>query len=376
MKKTDSDDAARPGAAAADGRIAAPAAGERSAPLGVAVVGAGYWGPNLVRNFQSSPSFRLRWLCDLDVARARKVLGGYSTVAATADYAEVLADDEVDAVAIATPAATHRDLALAALRAGKHVLVEKPLAATYADGQLLVEEADRRGLTLMCDHTYCYTPAVTKLRELIRDGVLGDLHFIDSVRINLGLVQRDIDVLWDLAPHDLSILDSILPEGMEPVAVAAHGADPIGAGRACVAYLTLRLAGGAIAHIHVNWLSPTKVRTTMVGGSKRTVVWDDLNPAQRVAVFDRGVDMSAPEELGAQARQQMLVSYRSGDMTAPALTEREALGAMVEEYAAAIRDRRPALTDGRAGLRVLDILEAASRSLDFQGAVVGLRGTR
>jgi len=163
---------------------------------------------------------------------------------------------------------------------------------------------------------------------------------------------------------------------VEPVSVAAHGADPIGAGRACVAYLTLRLAGGAIAHIHVNWLSPTKVRTTMVGGSKRTVVWDDLNPAQRVAVFDRGVDMSAPEELGAQARQQMLVSYRSGDMTAPALTEREALGAMVEEYAAAIRDRRPALTDGRAGLRVLDILEAASRSLDFQGAVVGLRGTR
>jgi predicted dehydrogenase len=345
-------------------------------PLGVAVVGAGYWGPNLVRNFQASSSFRLRWLCDLDPARARRVLGGYSTVQATDDYAQVLADEAVAAVAIATPAATHRDLALAALEAGKHVLVEKPLAATYADGQLLVEAAERRGLTLMCDHTYCYTPAVTKLRELIRDGVLGDLHFVDSVRINLGLVQRDIDVLWDLAPHDLSILDSILPEGVEPEAVAAHGADPIGAGRSCVAYLTLRLTGGAIAHIHVNWLSPTKVRTTMVGGSKRTVVWDDLNPAQRVAVFDRGVDLAAPEEIGAQARAQMMVSYRSGDMTAPALAEREALGAMVEEYAAAIRDRRPALTDGRAGLRVLDILEAASRSLGFQGAVVGLRGSR
>ena len=344
-------------------------------PLGVAVIGAGYWGPNLVRNFQASTSFRLHWLCDLDVARAKRVLGGYSTVEATAEYTQVLADERVDAVAIATPAATHRDLALAALEAGKHVLVEKPLAATYADGKLLVEEAERRGLTLMCDHTYCYTPAVTKLRELIRDGVLGDVHFLDSVRINLGLVQRDIDVLWDLAPHDLSILDSILPEGMEPEAVAAHGADPIGAGRCCVAYLTLRLTGGAIAHIHVNWLSPTKVRTTMVGGSKRTVVWDDLNPAQRLAVFDRGVDLSAPEELADQARQQMLISYRSGDMTAPALTEREALSTMVEEYAAAILARRPALTDGRAGLRVLDILEAASRSLEFQGAVVGLRGT-
>lgn len=364
MKKADTEDAARPGP------------GATRAPVGVAVVGAGYWGPNLVRNFQSSPSFRLRRLCDVDVARARRVLGGYSTVEATADFAEVLADDEVEAVAVATPAATHRDLALAALEAGKHVLVEKPLAANYADGQLLVETAERRGLTLMCDHTYCYTPAVTKLRELIGEGVLGDLHFVDSVRINLGLVQRDIDVLWDLAPHDLSILDSILPEGMEPVAVAAHGADPIGAGRSCVAYLTLRLTGGAIAHIHVNWLSPTKVRTTMVGGSKRTVVWDDLNPAQRVAVFDRGVDLAAPEELGPQARRQMLVSYRSGDMTAPALAEREALAGVVEEYAAAIRDRRPALTDGRAGLRVLDILEAASRSLDFHGAVVGLRGTR
>src|SRR6266567_3837495 len=339
-------------------------------PLGVAVVGAGYWGPNLVRNFQASPSFRLKWLCDLDVSRARRVLGGYSTVEATDDYARVLADDAVTAVAIATPAATHRDLALAALGAGKHVLIEKPLASTYADGRILVEEAQRRGLTLMCDYSYCYTPAVTKIRELIREGSLGELHFFDSVRINLGLVQRDVDVLWDLAPHDLSILDSVLPEGIEPVAVAAHGADPIGAGRACVAYLTLRLTGGAIAHVHVNWLSPTKVRTTMIGGSKRTLVWDDLNPTQRIAVFDRGVDLASPEELGADERRDMLVSYRSGDMIAPALAEREALRAVVEEYASAIRTGRAPLTDGRSGLRVLAILEAASRSLANRGEIV------
>jgi predicted dehydrogenase len=352
------------------------AAGAAAEPLGVAVVGAGYWGPNLVRNFQSSASFRLLALCDLDVARAQRVLGAYSTVEATADYASILADDAVDAVAIATPAATHRDLAMAALEAGKHVLIEKPLAASYEDGLALVEEADRRSLTLMCDHTYCYTPAVTKIRELISAGDLGELHFIDSVRINLGLVQPDVDVLWDLAPHDLSILDSILPEGMEPLAVAAQGADPIGAGRACIAYLTLRLTGGAIAHVHVNWLSPTKVRSTMIGGSKRTLIWDDLNPAQRVAVFDRGVDVTAADQVHADTRRDMLVSYRSGDVIAPALVEREALGAVVEEFAASIRSGRPPLTDGRAGLRVLDILQAASRSLAFHGAVVVLRGKR
>jgi predicted dehydrogenase len=350
--------------------------GAAAEPLGVAVVGAGYWGPNLVRNFQSSPQFRLRWLCDLDISRAQRVLGSYSTVQATDDYAAVLADPSVHAVAVATPAGTHLDVALAALRAGKHVLVEKPLASTYADGQRLVEEAEQRGLTLMCDHTYCYTPAVSTIRELVHNGELGEIHFLDSVRINLGLVQKDIDVMWDLAPHDLSILDFILPENVHPVAVAAQGADPIGAGQACVAYLTLQLNTGAIAHVHVNWLSPTKVRTTMVGGSKRTLIWDDLNPAQRVAIFDRGVDLSAPAELGPDQRREIQVSYRSGDMVAPAIGEKEALRSMVDEFAASIRERRAPLTDGRAGLRVLDILEAASRSLEFRGAVVPLRAAR
>lgn len=341
-------------------------------PIGVAVIGAGYWGPNLVRNFQSSSAFRLRWLCDLDVERAKRVLGGYSTVQTTADLDEVLADDQVQAVAIATPAGTHLPVSLAALRAGKHVLVEKPLAASQAEGRQLVDEADRRGLTLMCDHTYCYTPAVLRIRELLHAGELGEVHFFDSVRINLGLVQRDIDVLWDLAPHDLSILDFVLPPGVRPVAVAAHGADGIGAGRACVAYLTLQLSTGAIAHIHVNWLSPVKIRTTIVGGSKRTLVWDDLNPSQRLSVFDRGVDVAAPDEIGDELRRDMLISYRSGDMVAPALTEREALRTMVEEYARAIHTGTPALTDGRAGLRVLGILEAASRSLANGGTMVQL----
>lgn len=341
----------------------------------MAVIGAGYWGPNLVRNFQSSSDFRLRWLCDLDIDRARRVLGDYSTVRATDSLDTVLSDDQVQAVVVATPAGTHRSVAMAALTAGRHVLVEKPLAVTWQEGQQLVAEAERRGLSLMCDHTYCYTPAVLRIRDILRSGDLGDLHYLDSVRINLGLVQRDVDVIWDLAPHDLSILDFILPPGVAPVAVAAHGTDGIGAGRACVAYLTLRLNTGAIAHFHVNWLSPVKVRTAIIGGSKRTLVWDDLNPTQRLAIFDRGVEVAYPDELGPEQRRDMLVSYRSGDMIAPALVEREALRTMVDEYARSIRSGAPALTDGRAGLRVLRVLEAASRSLANGGKTIYLNGS-
>ncbi len=338
--------------------------------IGIAVVGAGYWGPNLVRNAQATPGLRLEYLCDLDERRARAVLGAYSTVRTTPSLDEVLADPAVRAVAIATPAATHLPVAMAAIEAGKHVLVEKPLAATLADGRTLVDAARRRGLVLMLDHTYCYTPVVQRLREMVRGGAVGDLQYLDSVRINLGLVQSDVDVLWDLAPHDLSIFDAVLPEGTFPVAVAAHGSDPIGAGRACVAHLTIRLSSGAMAHVHVNWLSPTKIRTMVVGGSARTVVWDDLNPTQRLAIYDRGVDTTAAEELGEQERVRTIVSYRTGDMVAPALPEREALRGVMAEFAAAINERRAPLTDGVSGLRVLALLEAASTSLANGGGFV------
>jgi predicted dehydrogenase len=345
-------------------------------PLGVAVIGAGYWGPNLVRNLAANAEFELRWVCDLDEDRARKALGPMSAVRVATTIDDVLADPDVAAVAVATPAASHLGVAGAALAAGKHVLVEKPLASSYGEALSLVEEADRRGLTLMCDHTYCYTPAVGKIREVVHSGLLGDVQYVDSVRVNLGLVRRDIDVLWDLAPHDLSILDFILPEGCRPQAVAAHGADPIGAGRACIAYLILQLTGGAIAHAHVNWLSPTKIRTTIIGGSKRTLVWDDLHPTQRISIFDRGVDLTVAEELRDDERREAMVSYRLGDMVAPALPEREGLAGAVEEFAAAIREGRKPLTDGRSGLRVLDVLEAASASLEYKGAVVPLRSAR
>jgi predicted dehydrogenase len=340
--------------------------------IGLAVIGAGYWGPNLVRNAQATPALRVRWLCDLDEARARAVLGEYSTVRVTSSYADVLADPEVRAVAIATPASTHFELVAAALEAGKHVLVEKPITAQYADAVKLVESAERAGLTLMCDHTFCYMPVVGRIREMIHSGQIGDIRYFDSVRINLGLVQPDIDVLWDLAPHDLSILDFILPPAVRVVSVSAHGADPLGTGRACLAYLVLRLSNGAIAHVHVNWLSPTKVRTTMIGGSRRTLVWDDTNPAARLQVHDKGIDLAEDAALSPEARRQKLISYRVGDVVLPALPEIEALRAVMAEFADAIAMSRPALTDGRAGLRVLELLEAASRSLELGGVTVAV----
>jgi predicted dehydrogenase len=343
-------------------------------PIGLAVVGAGYWGPNLVRTALATPALRLDWLCDLDVERASSLLGPYATVRPTDSYEEVLADPGVAAVAIATPAATHFDLVRSALEAGKHVLVEKPLTASVAEGEKLASLARHSGLVLMCDHTYCYTPAVQRIRELVRGGGIGDIQFIDSVRINLGLVQPDVDVLWDLAPHDLSIMDFVLPEDVVPVAVAAHVGDPIGAGRACVAYLSLWLSTGALAHSHLNWLSPTKIRTTVFGGSRRTIIWDDVNPARRLAVHDRGVDTLPAGAVRQDERRQALISYRTGDTLIPALPEREALMSVMAEFSAAIDEGRPPLTDARAGLRVLKVLEAASRSVDLGGARVSLNG--
>ena len=339
-------------------------------PIGVAVVGAGYWGPNLVRNVQATPELRLLHLCDLDQRRAEAVLGSYTTVRASTRLNEVLADPAVDAVAVATPAGTHFEVVMAALEAGKHVLVEKPLAPTVDEGRALVAEAADRDLVLMLDHTYCYTPAVTHLRELLHGGELGDLLYLDSVRINLGLVQPDVDVLWDLAPHDLSIFDSILPETITPVEISAQGSDPIGAGHACVAHLTIRLSNGSMAHVHVNWLSPTKIRTVVVGGSRRTVVWDDINPSQRLAVYDRGVDRTEPSGRSTAADERAMISYRLGDMTAPALPEREALRSVMTEFAASITEGRAPLTDGRAGLRVLALLESAALSMASGGAFV------
>ncbi|MEV0891785.1 Gfo/Idh/MocA family oxidoreductase [Promicromonospora sp. MEB111] len=336
--------------------------------LRAAVVGAGYWGPNLARNFAASDRWELAAVCDLDADRASRVARANGRADVETSLDALLARDDIDAVAIATPARTHHAIALAALRAGKHVVVEKPIADRAAAATEMVAAARDRGLVLMTDHTYCYTPAVRKIRELVANGDLGEILYIDSVRINLGLVQPDVDVFWDLAPHDLSVIDFILPGGLQPESVAAHGADPIGAGKSCVGYLVLPLPGGAVASVHVNWLSPTKVRRMTIGGSRRTLVWDDLNPQQRISVYDRGVDLET-QAFDSLERRAATISYRLGDTWSPALEEREALGSMVGELAEAIQGERPALTDGAAGLRVLDVLEAADRSLATGGGV-------
>jgi predicted dehydrogenase len=338
----------------------------------IAVIGAGYWGPNLVRNFRANPDWDLVAVCDLDEARARRVVGDRSTVEVESDVRRLLARSDIDAVAIATPARTHASLALAAFKAGKHVLVEKPLADNAETAALMVSAAEAAGRVLMIDHTYCYTPAVSYIREVVESGQLGEVLYVDSTRINLGLVQPDVDVFWDLAPHDLSILDFILPGGLDPKSVSASGADPLGAGKACVGYLTMPLASGGIAHVNVNWLSPTKIRQMVIGGSRRTLVWDDLNPQQRISIHDRGVDL-ATQAHDAQRRAAVTVSYRMGDITVPALPEKEALGSMATEFAAAIDEGRSARTDGRAGLRVLSVLEAVTTSLATGGPVTPTR---
>lgn len=333
------------------------------------MVGAGYWGPNLIRNFSASPDWDLRAVVDLDTDRARRVLATLPEVRVTSSLTDVLGD--VDAVAVATPARTHEALAALALVAGVHVLVEKPLAHDIEAGARMLQLAQEHGVVLMTDHTYCYSPAVRKLRELVEHGDLGEILFVDSVRINLGLVQPDVDVFWDLAPHDLSILDFVLPGGLRPSAVAAHGADPLGAGKACVGYLSLPLPGGAMANVHVNWLSPTKIRHMVVAGTRRTAVWDDLNPQQRLSVYDRGVDL-VQQAVDASDRRAAMISYRLGDMWAPALPEVEPLGQVVAEFASCIRERRPSVTDGTAGLRVLRVLSAARESLARGGATVDM----
>ncbi|ERG64715.1 hypothetical protein L332_09675 [Agrococcus pavilionensis RW1] len=336
--------------------------------LRVAVVGAGYWGPNLARNFRASPDWDLAAICDLDVERARSVAETVGGTPVTSDVPALLRDPAIDAIAVATPARTHHPVVLAALEAGKHVMVEKPIADTRERGLEMAAAARSRGLVLMADHTYCYTPAVLKIRELIEGGVLGDILFVDSVRINLGLIQPDVDVFWDLAPHDLSIMDFVLPGGLDAASVSAHGSDPLATGKSCVGYLAMPLECGAMAHIHVNWLSPTKIRQMVIGGTERTLVWDDLNPQQRLSVYDRGVDIATVSRSTAPDARAARVAYRLGDTWAPALPEHEALSGVVAEFAAAVREQRDPRTSAESGLRVLSVLEAATASLAVGGA--------
>jgi predicted dehydrogenase len=336
------------------------------APIGVAVIGCGYWGPNLIRNFATCKATRVVMICDRDRTRLDRVAPSYPQARPTETVDDVFKNLEVDAVAIATPVHTHTPLALAALKAGKHVLVEKPLAANTRDAERIVATAKELGRTLMVDHTYVYSPAVRRIKALVDSGDLGELYYIDSVRINLGLFQNDINVLWDLAPHDLSIVDYLL--GRLPRSLAATGVSHTSSGLENVAYLSLDFGESLMATFHVNWLSPVKVRHTIIGGSKQSLVYNDLEPVEPIKIYDCGIQLDQSTE----ARYGALLGYRMGDIWSPNLPREEPLQNLVQHFADCIRTGKAPLTDGEAGLRIVRILEAAQHSIKAQGGRITL----
>jgi predicted dehydrogenase len=337
--------------------------------LKVGLIGYGYWGPNLARNFAEADGIQLAMIADGRPERRQAAERRHPGVKTCADAAVLVGSPDVDAVVIATPLATHTALATAAINAGKHVLVEKPIAASRKDAEALGELAAKRGVCLMVDHTFVYTGAVRKIRSLIDAGDLGELLYLDSVRVNLGLFQQDSNVIWDLAVHDLSLMDYLIDA--RPVAVSADGTAVAGYDHENIAYITVHFDNGFLAHFHVNWLAPVKIRHMLIGGSQRMLVFNDMEPSEKVLVYDKGIDLSKNVQ-DDQARRQILVSYRTGDMHAPKLDRTEALTSVVREFADAIAKKRAPLTDARSGVRVVSLLEAAEQSLRSEGRRVRL----
>jgi predicted dehydrogenase len=338
----------------------------------IGVIGYGYWGPNLVRNFYETAGAQVAKVSDLRPERLKLVQSRYPTVGITEKQGDLIDDTGVDAVAIATPVSTHFDLAMQALQAGKHVFVEKPLAATSEQVERLIEAAERANRVLMVDHTFVYTGAVRKIREMVDDGSLGDIYYYDSTRVNLGLFQHDVNVIWDLAVHDLSIMGYLLPA--PPVAVSATGLSHVSGGTENMAFMTLFFESNQIAHIHVNWLAPVKVRRTLIGASKKMIVYDDLEQSEKIKVYDKGITINRRED-PAEKIYQILVGYRTGDMLAPALDMSEALRVEAAHFVRCIEEKKKPLTDGEAGLQVVRILEAATESMRNKGRPVELAAT-
>src|SRR3984957_17321450 len=328
------------------------------------VVGYGYWGPNVVRNLDRLDETRVVAVCDKSPAAQRKVAKAYPDVRVTDDPAELLTSTEIDAIAVITPVWTHYELAKAALEHGKHVFVEKPFTSNRAQAEELVELAAKKNLKIMVDHTFLFTGAVKKIRQVLKEGTLGSLYYYDSTRVNLGLFQHDVNVLWDLAPHDLSIIDHLIPES--PEAVSATGQTHLN-GHEDVAFITIYFPNKIIAHINVNWLSPVKVRTTLIGGEKKMLVWNDLEADEKIKIYDKGVNVTSREGL-----YSLLVNYRSGDMWSPQVEQIEALKQELAYFVDCIANDKTPFNDGAAGLRVVKLLEAANQSVKQRGAFVRL----
>ena len=332
----------------------------------IAVVGLGYWGPNLVRNFLSTEGVDSVVCVDMQKKRLEKIKSKFYGVETSSSYEEIIGRSDIDAVALATPVSTHFSLGMKALEAGKHLLVEKPLTVKTSDAEVMIEKADANKLTLMVDHTFVYTGAVRKIKEYIVSKEIGDVLYFDSVRVNLGLFQHDTNVIWDLAPHDISIMDFLIQK--KPLSVMAVGVRHFN-GQEDMAYIVVGFPDNLIAHFHVNWISPVKVRKILIGGTKLMVVYDDMEPSEKIRLYNRGVEIQGKDSL-----YQTLVQYRTGDMFAPHIDQTEALSLMAADFVNSVRTGKKPLSDGGAGLNVVRILEAADRSLRMGGQVVKLSG--
>jgi predicted dehydrogenase len=328
------------------------------------VIGYGYWGPNIVRNLMGLEGSEVAAIAEISAHARQRAQKAYQGVLITDDAMEIIGSPDIDAIAVVSPVWTHYKLAKAALENGKHVFVEKPFTSTSAQGEELIDLAARKNLIIMVDHTFLFTGAVRKIRQLLDDGALGNLYYYDSTRVNLGLFQHDVNVLWDLAPHDLSIMDYLIKG--DPDAVVATGQGHLN-GHEDVAFMTLYFPEKVIAHINVNWLSPVKVRTTLIGGEKRMLVWNDLEADEKLKIYDKGVEMSTREGV-----YELLVSYRSGDMWAPQIEQGEALRLELNYFVECVSSGKQPFNNGCAGLRVVRMLEAASESLSKRGSLVYL----
>ncbi|ACH38085.1 NAD(P)-dependent oxidoreductase [Citrifermentans bemidjiense Bem] len=339
--------------------------------INVGIVGFGYWGPNVARNFHTTPGARVVAVSDADDRSLARAAQSYPGVRMVKDFRELLTAPDVDVVAIVTPVSSHFEIAHMALSNGKHIFIEKPFTASTSQAEQLIELADRKKLKIMVDHTFLFTGAVKKIKELIDDGTLGDLYYFDSIRVNLGLFQKDVNVVWDLAPHDLSIMDHLLR--LEPSAVMATGVAHFQNQLEDVAYITIYFPGNVIAHLNVNWLSPVKIRTTLIGGQKKMLVWNDLVSDEKIRVYDKGVE--GLDCLGTDSKEKaygLRLSYRSGDMWAPRVNQVEALQGETAYFIDCINNNITPKNDGSAGLRVVRILEAIKKSLAKGGALVRL----
>ena len=332
----------------------------------IGVIGCGYWGPNLIRNFSIGQRSRVSMCADLDPERLEHMRELYPYLQTTQDYRDILADPDITAVAIATPVSTHSRLAIDALRANKHVFVEKPLAASSAECTAMAAEASARSRVLMVGHTFVYTAAVNKIRQLIADGELGEIHYINSTRVNLGVFQPDINVIWDLAPHDISIMNYVLDS--RPEQVAAHGKSSVRPDVEDVAFIDLTYPNGVIANIHVSWLDPCKIRRTTVVGSRKMLVYDDVSSLEKIRVYDKGVSMPRHyDNFG-----EFSLSYRFGDILVPRLDDAEPLKVECRHFIDCIESGHRPRSDSEEGLAVVRVLEASCASLRNEAKLVDI----